>query len=231
MSRRPDSFWRRETLQADPWFAGLAEGTREELLRRASARRCVPGEAIFGRGDAAEGLWVCAAGAVRLGWHARCGRRFNFAYLPAGSWFGEAAPGEGAGHDCDAHAQGRAIVLHVPGAELDALVRTDAGLRWALLQLAARRTAVLEDMLMDARSLTLVPRLAKTLLLLVRDHGSPIGSELKLAQDRLAESLGSSRQSINKALKAMDREGAIEVLSRRVVVRNEEALLEIARYG
>ena len=230
MSRRPDTFWRPETLLADPWFAALSEPTRAGLLRCASARRCAPGEALLRRGEAADGLWACVAGAVRLGWSAR-GRRFNFAYLPVGSWFGETALQDGAGYEYDAHAQGRALVLHVPREQVRRLAQDDGGLRAALLQLAARRVAVLQDMLMDARNLTLAPRLAKTLLVLVRDHGAPSASALKLPQDCLAESLGSSRQSINKALKAMERGGAIEVLSRGVRVRDEGALLDIARYG
>jgi CRP-like cAMP-binding protein len=233
MARSREGTWRRETLQADPWFAGLAEATRAELLRCASARRCTAGEPILRRGESADGLWVCAAGAVRLGWSAPGGRPFNFAYLPAGSWFGETALHADAGCDYDAHAQGRSVVvLHVARAHVLRVAQGDPGLREGLLQLAARRVAVLQDMLMDARSLTLVPRLAKTLLALVREHGSPAGpGELRLAQDRLAESLGSSRQSVNKALKAMERGGAIEVLSRRVVVRDAHALLDIARYG
>jgi CRP-like cAMP-binding protein len=229
VARSIELSWRREALQSDARFAGLGEGTRTELLRWAAVRRCAPGEAIFRRGESAEGLWACAAGAVRLGWSAH-GRRYGFAYLPAGAWFGETTE-DNAGYQYDAHAQGHALVLHVPRERVRRLACEDAGLRWSLLQLAARRVAVLQEKLLDARNLALAPRLAKTLLELVREHGGAGDWGLKLAQDRLAESLGSSRQSINKALKAMERGGAIEVHSRRVVVRDAHALLDIARYG
>lgn len=223
----------RAVLEADPWFARLGAVTRAELLRCARARRCGRGEAVFQRDDVAESLWVCGAGAVRLGWSSAQGeRRFNFAYLPAGSWFGEAALHEGAVHEYDAHAQGRALVLQVPRADVLRLAGADPSLRHALLQLAARRVAAAQELLQDTRGVPIVPRLAKTLLVLARDHGpSGTGHALRLPQDRLAESLGISRQSVNKALKGIERHGAIEVRSLGVVVRDAHALLDIARHG
>ena len=90
----------------------------------------------------------------------------------------------------------------------------------------------------DCYSLPLRARLAKQLLHLAENFGAPFPNRkseicigLQLAQEELAQLVGASRQRVNQELKAMERENAIRVEARSLIVCNAEVLLRIAGAG
>ena len=82
--------------------------------------------------------------------------------------------------------------------------------------------------------LTLPSRLAKKLVSLGRSYGvaTADGSliDLRLQQQELGDMVGTSRESINKQLRAWVAEGIIDVQRGYVTIKREKELEEIALY-
>ncbi len=75
--------------------------------------------------------------------------------------------------------------------------------------------------------------IAKQLLQLARRFGSQEGGALRvtheLTQDKIAQLVGASRQSVNKALAAFAHRGWIRLESKSVLVTDSESVARLAR--
>ena len=71
-------------------------------------------------------------------------------------------------------------------------------------------------------------RLARHLILLLDQHGQPAEEGVDLAlnvpQESLADMLATTRQRLNRELKAMEAEGILRLAYRRILVLDAEAL-------
>jgi len=104
----------------------------------------------------------------------------------------------------------------------------------ALLRLNCRRLRLMFDQLEDLNTRPLRSRLARQLLLLAKSYGVGEGEQvvrigLALAQEDLAQLLGASRQRVNQELKALEREGLLDVEPTRLVILARDKLMAIVQ--
>jgi CRP/FNR family transcriptional regulator len=108
--------------------------------------------------------------------------------------------------------------------------RPKAGL--ALLETLALRVRRTDEALADLAFLDLPRRLAKQLLELARAHpevqsaGQGGGMRLRITQAELAAMLGVSRESVNKQLNALAREGVLQLGRGSVTLLDMKALAD-----
>jgi len=202
----------REVLLADTWFAGVPQPLREALLRLGRLQALGPGQALFGRGQTAEGLCCVLEGALRVGAVQADGSESVLAFVEPGQWFGEISLIDGQPRTHDAVADGPTTVLQVPQSALLAWL-ADHPAHWqAIAQLACAKLRMLFGVIEDIAHLPLEGRLAKRLWLVAHGYGGRSGAPrrvLNLPQEQLALMLGVSRQSANKALRALEARGLI----------------------
>lgn len=209
-------------MQEDGWFRAAPGDLRATLLRLGRVQRLGAGEALFNRGQEAEGLCCVLEGALRVGAVQADGSESVLAFIEPGQWFGEISLIDGQPRTHDAVADGPTLVLRVPQpALLEWLAAHPAGWR-AVAQLACAKLRMLFGVLEDVAHLPLEGRLAKRLWLVAHGYGRRHAlprQVLRLPQEQLALMLGVSRQSTNKALRALEarglialRYGAIELL-------------------
>ncbi|WP_374566443.1 Crp/Fnr family transcriptional regulator [Ideonella sp.] len=202
----------REVLLADAWFAGAPPALRAALLRLGRLQALGPGQALFGRGQAAEGLCCVLSGALRVGAVQADGSETVLAFVEPGQWFGEISLIDGQPRTHDAVADGPTAVLLVPQAALLAWLAEHPAHWQAVAQLACAKLRMLFDVIEDIARLPLEARLAKRLWLVAHGYGARTGTPrrmLHLPQEQLALMLGVSRQSANKALRALAARGVI----------------------
>ena len=189
---------------------------------------------IAARGDPPE-VWIaCAKGAVRVSSTSVSGKQITLTYVEPGIWFGDVSifDGERRTHDCYAH--GETTILNVARADFRKILSQHAEFYEALLRLQSRRIRQLYGLVEDLNTLPLRARLAKLLNHLVRSYGTPSLSDakairisLQLAQEKLAQLLGASRQRVNQELKQMEREQVIRIEPGGLVVLDRDGLLAI----
>lgn len=227
----PPSAALRAALESDAWFASCDAALRDALVARSQTWRLAAGERLFARGADAEGLCCVTAGALRIGALQADGSESLLAYVEPYQWFGEISMIDGAPRTHDAVADGATTVLVVPRATLHDWLQAHP-VHWRdLARLACAKLRVAFGVLEDIAHLPLEARLAKRLWLLAHGWGARPDQArrvIRLPQEQLALMLGVSRQSANKALRALEAQGLVALRYGEIELIDLEALPKIA---
>jgi CRP-like cAMP-binding protein len=158
-------------------------------------------------------LLVVERGAVCVGVTARSGRAALLAILGPGDCFGPAA-GVGAGGP-ELRSLVPSVVLRAPAAGLRRACAADPTAAGELMGLMARQSEALSRRLELALVASVPERVLRTLRDLAGPHGVRRGERpgveivLPLTQEHLAALVGATRESVNRALRALVRQGAV----------------------
>jgi CRP-like cAMP-binding protein len=220
-------------LRSGRWFRGLADELQREILRIALVRNLDPGERLFSRGDPPCGLYAVVDGTIRIAGVTDEGKEVTLTLVDPPSWFGEIAVFDREARTHDAIAQTVSTVIRVPQDALEALLEASPQY-WrdlALLVTAKLRLAfvALEDS--STRSLPL--RLARRLLVMAHAHGEWNDRSrrvVEVRQDQLATMLGTSRQTLNAALKEYAAQGVLRVSYGQVEILDLDALRRLGAF-
>lgn len=196
------------------WFSALPPDFQDALLQAARERRLRDGEALYFKGDPGDGLYCVVSGALASTGDTRDGQQTMLARIDAPHWFGEVSLIDDGPRTHHTWADGAAVVLHVPLEPLQAhLARHPAHWR-ALAQLLARRIRTAFDTLDEFAAMPALERVARRLALMSESYGDLPSSGrrvIRVPQDRLATMLALSRQTVNRALKRLEAEGAVRL--------------------
>ena len=218
-------------LRAGTWFRDLPAGMQTRMLGTARSRRLEIGQRLFARGDRSDGLYCVLEGAMRLTRTQSGGQEALFAVLAPVQWFGELALIDGGARSLDAWADEPTLLLHVPQAPMLAILR-ELPLGWpAIGSLLARRTRHAFDAIEEAAALPAIGRVARRLLVIANgygDHEHPQRT-VRVPQERLAQMLALSRQTVNRALKQLEAQGAIRLTRGGTELLDLERLRDIAQ--
>lgn len=186
------------------------------------------GTVIYQRGDAVGGVYFVEAGLVAFSRLSRDGRRVTLAYAPPGLHFGEVELLSGTPRDTDAVVVVDCRLRVLPPERFHALFE---GSPWFARNLC-RFSNRIRQWQSDSRGNDLLSplpvRLARTLIELLQYRREPSGA-LRLSQDELASTVGSSRQSVNRHLRSWQQAGWLRIGYGEIRVQDLEALVVLAR--
>ncbi len=199
----------------------MPEAVYNAALARARRVRYAGGQAMHARGDESPRLSIVSSGAVRVG-RFQHGGSFNLlSTLGPGAHFGDVGLHRKAStqsvyaiEDCEI------AVLEV--AALEDLLESQPGFVTGLWRCAMARLETVLEIYDDARTLPIVVRLAKVIY--VHTGRGELANGVACLQRDLAELLSVSEVSIGNALKALERNGLVEVGYRAIKVPNKHRL-------
>lgn len=217
---------------ADPspsWLARLRARTG------GTVRRLEAGQVLLREGDRPPCFWAIQRGAVTLASTSPSGRTATMAVLGRGAVLGEQGMSPNAIHvrrDPMALPEARALiattVCSVPFPALRTAMATDPRLaRWVVTAVGRRACQVQRTL---ARTLAArVPlRLLGVLEDLAAEHGRArsggVSIGLPLTQDLLASMVGATRESVNRAIGDLERQGFVRRVGLRYVLVRPSAL-------
>jgi CRP/FNR family transcriptional regulator, cyclic AMP receptor protein len=214
-----------------PLLRGLAEEDRRRVLAAASRHRFRRGEAIFREGDPGDSLHLLDKGHVAVQMTTRMGDVLTLAVLGPGEMFGELA---GVAQQPTRTATIRSLdhteTLVVSGEAFAELRRGHPEVNELLLELANARIPRLSGQLVEALYVRADKRVLRRLLALAEVHGGcAAGTTIPVRQDDVAELAGTSRPTVNRALKEAEAEGAIALGRGRITLVDPDRLTALSR--
>ena len=216
-----------------PIFLGLDSAAADALRSSMSLVKLRKGQSLFKEGDDGDNLYVVSNGKVKLGTKSPDGRENLLMILGPGDMFGELSLFDLGPRASTATAVTDTRLLALKNDDLQQLLRNRPEVAFHLLKSLAqrlRRTAsIVEDLVFSD-----VPgRVAKALLQLAHRFGSQnvegIHVNHDLTQEELAQLVGASRETVNKALADFAGRNWLRLEARAVTILDEERLAKRAK--
>lgn len=222
-----------DVLRSAPLFAALDDEAADALRAAAVALSLVRGEVLFHEGDPGDRVYVVTAGKIKLGRTSPDGRENLLAVLGPGQMFGELSLFDPGPRSSTAAAITDATLLAVGREDLMAWLAGRPEVAESLLHQLAHRLRLANDTMADLVFSDVPGRIAKALLELSRRFGHTEADGLHvhhdLTQEELAQLVGASRETVNKALADFAARGWVKLEARAVVLLDIERLTRRAR--
>ncbi len=213
-----------------PLFSGISSASLDRLAPQTWLRRFPEGQVLASEGDPGESLLVLESGQVKISRFTSSGHEVVLAIVDAPASFGELALIDGAPRSATIVAQSPVILRVVPRDAFVALIESDPHAAMAVLHAVTGMVRATNERLADILSLDVPGRVAKWLLARAAARGERLGDVMvvpfDLSQRELASELGTTRVSINKALKSFESLHAIRLERDRIVILNADLLAE-----
>jgi CRP-like cAMP-binding protein len=215
-----------DVLKNIPYLKGLADEEMAAVAKKVQELSFQKGQIIFLEGDPCQGLYIVKAGRIRIFKTSSGGREHVFRLAQPGESFNDIPVYDGGPNPASASALEPSIVYLVPKDPLVGVVAKCPGAS-AVVSLLAGRIRHLNTMLENLAFRSVASRLAKLLSDMATSE-NPSAPAPRLTQDDMAAMVGSVRDVVGRALKYLEKSGAIKLEGHRIVVVSLEKLKDMA---
>jgi CRP-like cAMP-binding protein len=221
-----------DRLREHALFSGLEPQVIARLSACATIRKVLAGTTIFAKDDPGAGLFAVSAGIVKITVPSADGREAVLNLVSEGEIFGEIALLDGRPRTAGAVAMTDCELIVIDRRDFLALVQEDPRIALGIITLLCARLRWSAQQFEEIVFLTLPGRLAKILLRLSqRAQAGPGARKLAITQRELSQLTGTSRESINKQLRAWAKLKWVRLERGGIVVQSPDAIEALAAAG
>ncbi len=217
-----------DVLSRAPLFAALSEADARSLRSGESVIEISRGDRLFAEGDAGEKLYVILAGKIKLSRTAPDGRENLLSVHGPGEMFGELSLFDPRPRTSSATAVTDAKLAELAHDFLRRWLSSRPEVALTLLRALAQRLRRVSDDKADLVFTDVPGRVAKAVLDLAERFGSLQDGGVQvnhdLTQEELAQLVGASRETVNKALADFVARGWVQLSAKSVLVLDADRL-------
>jgi CRP/FNR family transcriptional regulator, cyclic AMP receptor protein len=234
----PHPLWQNVGVDIDvvrkaPLFSALDDEAARALMESMTASRLERGDVLFREGDRGDRLYVIGEGKIKLGLTSNDGRENLLAILGPGEMFGELSLFDPGPRTATATAVAETQLIALGHEDLTSFLSGRPAVAATMLAALARRLRRTNETLSDLVFTDVPGRVAKALLDLSMRFGRSSEDGILVAhdltQEELAQLVGASRETVNKALADFATRGWIKLEARAVVLIDMERIQRRAR--
>ncbi len=222
-----------EVLAKAGLFQGIADEAAEAVAASLDYGDYGRGETVFAEGELGDTLYIVLAGKVKIGRRAVDGRENMLSVMGPSDMFGELSLFDPGPRTATATVVTDARLASLAHTSLKPWITDRPEIAEQLLRVLARRLRRTNDALADLIFTDVPGRVAKQLLALSERFGSEEADGLRvhhdLTQEELAQLVGASRETVNKALADFASRGWVRVDSRALTILDGDRLARRAR--
>lgn len=222
-----------EVLRKAPLLDGLDDEGARALRRQMGEVELSRGEHLFMEGDDGDAMYVVLDGKMKLTRAAADGRENLLTVIGPGEMFGELSLFDPRPRTSSASAVTDAVLASLKHKDLMPWVRERPEVSLHMLRALAKRLRRAQDVTADLVFTDVPGRVAKNLLDLAERFGTHGADGLHvhhdLTQEELAQLVGASRETVNKALADFAARGWLQISARSVLILDVDRLRRRAR--
>lgn len=201
-----------EMLRATRWAAVLTPAELSRVVTETIEQSCPAGAFVCRKGEPADAWLGVIEGLIKINAVSADGRSVTFTGMPEGSWFGEGSLLKTEPRRYDAVALRDSRIARMPRATFEWLLGASIPFNRFLLVQLNERLGQFIGMVEHDRLLDTDARVARYLAELFNPILYPgYSRQLRISQEELGYLTGMSRQRVNQALQALDREHLLRV--------------------
>jgi len=217
-----------DVLSRAPLFEALDDGASAALRARVAEVELTRGKRLFAEGDPGDRLYVILDGKIKLTRAAPDGRENLLSVLGPGDMFGELSLFDPRPRTASATALTDTRLAAMAHDALRPWLTGRPEVAMHLLRALAQRLRRANDVMADLVFTDVPGRVARALLDLADRFGQPSGDGIDLhhdlTQEELAQLVGASRETVNKALADFAGRGWLQVSAKSVLIMDQERL-------
>lgn len=222
-----------DVLRQAPLFSGLDDNAAESLFGSMTSVSIRRGDTLFHEGEDGNQLYVVTEGKIKLGRTSPDGRENLLAILGPGQMFGELSLFDPGPRSATATAVTDVQLRSLGHEALPPVLSEHPDVSRALLHQLAARLRRTNEVVGDLVFSDVPGRVAKALLDLASRFGRRADDGIHvnhdLTQEELAQLVGASRETVNKALADFAARGWLRLEPRSVVIMDLDRLKRRAR--
>lgn len=222
-----------DVVRRAPLFATLDDSDAAQVMSSMTPVRMERGDVLFNEGDQGDRLYVITEGKIKLGRTSTDGRENLLAILGPSEMLGELSLFDPGPRTATATAVAETQLIGLGNEQLTQLLGAHPRIAGTLLAALARRLRRTNENLADLVFTDVPGRVAKALLELSQRFGRPVEDGVMVAhdltQEELAQLVGASRETVNKALADFASRGWLRLEARAVLLTDVERLQRRAR--
>lgn len=217
--------------------AGLFQGVNPEAVEALSKElehiEVKKGQTVFTESEPGDSLYIVLTGKVKLGRRSADGRQNLLAVMGPSDMFGELSLFDPGPRTATATALTDVRLARLGKSSLRPWLTDRPEIAEQLLRVIARRLRRTNDLMADLIFTDVPGRVAKSLLQMASRFGTRDGGVLRvthdLTQEELAQLVGASRETVNKALADFAGRGWLRLDGKSVIILDPERLARRAR--
>ncbi len=215
-------------------FAGLSDADIEQIGHATTMTHCEPGQPILSPDDPPERIHIVKRGKVRVYRMNADGKQLTLDIYDKGTILGDMRLiGQDRLADAYADALDDAVICTITPDQLTRLIERYPTIGVNIISFLARRLRTAERELEAMAYDRVGQRLARKLIDLATRFGvsSARGTliQARLTQQELADMIGTTRETLAHSIGHLRRQGIISTGRQHVVIRDAEALLDVAQ--
>ena len=211
-------------LRKTSLFESLTDDEMQALAARVMRKRFQKDEQLFAEGDPCTGLYLVAAGKIRIFKLSPSGREQILAVEGPGSSFAELPVFDGGNYPAAAAAVEDTEVLFVSRKDFQNFCREHPDVALKVIAVVGSRLRRLVGIIEELSFTTVRQRLIALILRLAQAGGvrssEGIRIELTKSHQDLAAELGTVRELVSRNLSRLEAEGFLDVEGRKIVVKD-----------
>lgn len=220
-----------ELLHKITYFAGLARAgeTLAALAKTTLEEKYERGQLLFLEGDHCKGLYYLVEGKVRLFKSGPDGRELTLQMVVPGQTFNEVPVLDGAPAPDSAEALENSLVWIIPTEIVLQLVENEPAVARAVINDLATRMRNMTTLLGELTLKQVTSRVARILLSQIEQGailGVGISNQLttQMTQQQMASMAGTVREMVGRALRTLQKSGAIEARRGHIIIKDAARL-------
>jgi len=208
------------------YFAGIDAAQLEPIQHLFKELRLAKGSVILSQGYNTELLYFIVSGLVKVYKTSSNGKEQVLHLAPPGDSLNDVSLYDGGPNAAGMVALTPVVLYAINKKDILRVLRENPALMMNVIKALAQRIRRDSNLLEDLSSSQVLARLAK--LFLGRYGGEESTAGLNLTQKDLASLVGSSREMVNRSLKAIEEMGGIRLSRRAVLILDKAVLQKIA---
>ncbi len=218
-----------EQIAAIPYFHDLDPHVRERVRATLFEVRLERGQMLFAEGEPAEAMYIVRTGHVKIYKLSADGREQVLRIMGPGDCFNEVPVFDEGPNPAHADALEPSSLWGIRRQDMRRLVEEHPAVAIGFLKVFAGKLRFFTRKVEDLSFKSVTSRVAKLLLEIAEDDGRG-GVRLKhqLTQQEMAAMVGTAREMVGRAFRALERERAIKLDRHRVIILSKSALSRIA---
>jgi CRP/FNR family transcriptional regulator/CRP/FNR family cyclic AMP-dependent transcriptional regulator len=214
-----------DTLRNIPLFSSVRDADLEAIASLLIERRFPRHKTIVEEGLPGDYMYILCEGRVQVSKLSDDGREKILEFLEAGDFFGEMSLLDNAPRSASVRALADTRILALSRADFLAVLRRSPDLAMAVIQELTRRLRRVDDQASSLSFQRVEERTKGLLTRLAKEDPQQLGRRITpaLTHQQIADMIGTSRETVTRALKLLKEHGWLEQEGKKYVLSGDDA--------